>query len=118
VSGDVHITKDVVIAAAKSGQEEVLKLIDKGYRTGSSEEKWFSIAQFYNSAKAGDEKTIRRFLAQGIKPDLENPRNVSPLWVAATNGHLTVVEILLDTQAVDINARSISGRLLYFGQRR
>ena len=36
--------------------------------------------------------------------------NVSPLWVAAAYGNLAVVKLLLNTQAVDINARSTAGQ--------
>ena len=100
----------MVTAAATSGQEGVLKLINKQPNTLSFKEKWFSIAGFYNAAKAGDEETVRRLLAQGVEPDLKNPRNVSPLWIAASYGNLAIVEILLDTQAVDINSRCKFGR--------
>ncbi|KAF8848833.1 ankyrin, partial [Acephala macrosclerotiorum] len=72
--------------------------------------KWFSVAQFYNAAKNGDEETIRQLLAQGIEPDLKNPRGDSPLGRAARHGSLAVVRLLLDTQAVDIDARNIAGQ--------
>jgi hypothetical protein len=107
---NVQITDDIVTAAATSGQERVLRLIDIRLKIPSLKEKWFSIARFYNAAKAGDEEMIRGLLVQGIEPDLKNPRNVSPLWVAACRGNLAVVKLLLDTQAVDINSRSIAGR--------
>jgi ankyrin repeat protein len=99
----------VVKAAATSGQEGVLKLINTRLNIFISKQ-WFTLAQFYNSAKAGDVKTIRSLLRQGIDPDLKNPRNISPLWRAAQSASLTVDKLLLDTQAVDLNAQSTAGR--------
>jgi ankyrin repeat protein len=107
---NVKITDDIVTAAATSGQERVLRLIDTRLKILSFKEKWFSIARFYNAAQDGDEEMIRGLLVLGIEPDLKNPRNVSPLWRAACCGHFAVVKLLLDTQAVDINVRSIAGR--------
>jgi hypothetical protein len=107
---DVQITDEVISSAATAGQGAVLQLVNERLNVVFSKEKWFSIAQFYNAAKAGDEDMIRSLFAQRINPDLKNIRNVSPLWQAATEGHLGVVEILLNTHAVDVNSRSIFGR--------
>jgi len=107
---EVKITEEVVKAAATSGQEEILLLFEEQGSLHDCWEQWLPIAHLYNAAKAGDEETIRRLLAQGINPDLKNPRNVSPLWMAAAHGNSSVVGLLLDTEAVDINSRSISGR--------
>jgi ankyrin repeat protein len=35
---------------------------------------------------------------------------VSLLWIAAAQGHIGVVEILLNTETFDVNSRSITGR--------
>ncbi|KAH8679043.1 hypothetical protein BGZ60DRAFT_513281 [Tricladium varicosporioides] len=107
---DVKITDEVMRAAATSGQERVLKLIIERYTTFLSKDMWFSIARFYNAAVDGDEETIRRLLAQGIEPDLKSPGNESPLGVAVKRGRLAVVQLLLNTQAVDINAQNIAGK--------
>lgn len=107
--GNAVIIEEVVKAAATSGQEEVIKVIEKILKFPLSEEEW-PIAQFYNAAKAGKQYIIQNLLAQGFEPDLKNPRNVSPLWIAATNGYPRVVELLLGTKAVDANSKSISGR--------
>ncbi|KAH6670150.1 hypothetical protein B0J14DRAFT_517196 [Halenospora varia] len=106
---DVVITEEVVKAAATCGQEGVLKTIEKHYKIISSKDQW-SVAQFYNAAKSGKEDTIQKLLAEGVEPDLKNPRHVSPLWVAATNGNLRVVQVLLGTKLVDVNSKSIAGR--------
>jgi hypothetical protein len=103
------LTKDVVKAAATSGQEKVLKAIENRLELLVSLDDWL-VAQFYNAAKAGYQVTIHKLIARGVEPDLRNPRNVSPLWVAATNGHLKVVELLLATKAVNVNSKCISGR--------
>ena len=58
----------------------------------------------------GKEDELQKLLAEGVKPDLKNPRHVSPLWISASNGFVKVVEILLRIKSVDVNAKSISGR--------
>src|SRR4051812_38694321 len=85
---DIVATKEAVKAAATCGQERVLKTIEEHFKISPSEEEW-SIAQFYDAATSGIEDTIQKLLAEGVKPDLKNRRHVSPLWIAATNGHLT-----------------------------
>lgn len=106
---DVVITEKVVKAAATSGQEGVLQTIEDHFKISLSKQEW-SIAQFYNAAKAGNEDTIQKLMGEGAEPDLKNPRHVFPLWVAATNGHLKVVQILLGTNLVDVNSKGISRR--------
>src|SRR5205814_1773512 len=89
-----------------------LKIAEKYLVCSSREEYLF--AQFYRAAEAGEENTINELLAQGVKPDLKDSRNVSPLWIAALYGYLGVVKLLLDTKEVDINSESISGRTPIF----
>ena len=106
---DVTITEEVLKAAATCGQDGVLKIIEEKFKISPSKEEW-SIAQFYNAAKFGKADTIQKLLAEGVKPDLKNSRHVSPLWISAANGHLRVVQLLLRTKIVDVNAKSIYGR--------
>ena len=94
--------------AATCGQDGVLKIIEEKFKISPSKEEW-SIAQFYNAAKFGKADTIQKLLAEGVKPDLKNSRHVSPLWISAANGHLRVVQLLLRTKIVDVNAKSIYG---------
>ena len=35
---------------------------------------------------------------------------MSPLWISATSGHFQVVQVLLHTKIVDVNAKDIFGR--------
>ena len=109
---DVIITEEGVKVATTVGQEVALEIIKKYLVYTSREEYLF--AQFYKAAEAGKENTIHELLAQGVKPDLKDSRNVSPLWIAVLHGHLRVVELLLDTGGVDINLESISGRTPIF----
>ncbi|TEY15959.1 hypothetical protein BOTCAL_2527g00010 [Botryotinia calthae] len=107
---DVVITEDVIKAAASSGQEPVLHIIDTHPKMLLSQEKWFAIAQFYNAAKLGNKKKIQSLLEQGVEQDLPNPRKVTPLWIAASNGHIEVVRLLLGTKSVNLNATDVPGR--------
>ena len=106
---DVIITEEVIKAAATCGQDDVLKIIEGRFKISLSKEKW-SIAQFYNAAKFGKENKIQKLLIEGVKPDLKNIRHVSSLWISAANDYLRVVEILLSTKIVDVNAKNIPGQ--------
>jgi ankyrin repeat protein len=68
------------------------------------------VAQFYNAARSGNENTVHKLLADGVKPDFKDCRNVSLLWIAATNGHYKVVQVLLATEHVEVNSKSEAGR--------
>ncbi|KAF7909978.1 uncharacterized protein EAF01_003696 [Botrytis porri] len=107
---EVVITEDVINAAATSGQESVLHIIDTHSKMLSSQEKWFAIAQFYKAAKFGNKGKIQSLLERGVELDLPNPRKVTPLWIAATYGHIEVVQLLLETKSVNVNATDVSGR--------
>jgi len=106
---DVMITEDVIAAAATSGQEEVLRFITEHLQVSPSKEQRL-VAQFYNAAKSGIEDTIQRLLEEGVEPDLKNPYQISPLWIAAAKGHTRVVQLLLGTKLVSVNSKSISRR--------
>ena len=106
---DIVITEEVVKAAVTSGQENVLKLFEDYFEISVSKEQW-SIAQFYSAAKFGKEETIQKLLRDGVKPDHKNIRHVTPLGIAATNGHRKAVEVLIATNLVDVNSKSIAGR--------
>lgn len=58
---------------------------------------------------------MQKLLAEVVNPDFKNIRHVSPLWIAATNGHFRAVQILLDTRLVNVNSQSISSRPPLFG---
>ncbi|KAM0139052.1 hypothetical protein ACHAP3_003320 [Botrytis cinerea] len=107
---EVMITEDILKAAATSGQEQVLHIIDTHLKILSSRERWFMIAQFYNASKHGEKKKIQSLLKRGVEPDLPSPRKVTPLWIAAKNGHIEVVRLLLETKSVNVNVRSVEGR--------
>ena len=106
---DVMITEEVMKAAATCGQDGVLKIIEEIFKISPSKEER-SIAQFYNAAKFEKTNITQKLLAEGVKPDLQNSRHVFPLWISAANGHLGVVQVLLRTKIVDVNAKSISER--------
>jgi ankyrin repeat protein len=108
----VVITEEVVKAAATSGQEQVLKLLETlgdRFNILPSKRDW-SIAYFYNAAKSGKLDVIRKLLADGINPDLKNLSHISPLWIATDNNYLEVVQILLATKLVNVNLQSLDGR--------
>ncbi len=108
------ITVGMIEAAATSGQEEVLNLFDQWESIGSDKERWLNISRLYNAAKRGDAVTVRQLVADGTPPDQRNIRGATPLWQASQSGYKQVVEVLLATNAVDVNVQSISGRTPLF----
>jgi ankyrin repeat protein len=110
----INVTVGVIEAAATSGQEQVLGLLDQWDSISSDKERWLNISRLYNAAKEGDAGTVRQLVADGIPPDMQNIRGVTPLWWASASGHEEVVEVLLATSAVEVNVRSISGRTPLF----
>jgi hypothetical protein len=106
---DAEITVEVVKAAATSGEEGFLEIVNQelGYRI--PDEEW-STSAFYASAYFGQHDKVRQLLADGINPDFKNPRLVSPLWIAAKNGWGKVVQLLLDSGLVDVNSKNIAGQ--------
>ncbi|APA10721.1 hypothetical protein sscle_06g054910 [Sclerotinia sclerotiorum 1980 UF-70] len=57
---------------------------------------------------------IQRLLKRGVESDLLNPRKVTPLCIAATNGHMEVIRLFLETKSVNVNVTCVSGRSLIF----
>jgi hypothetical protein len=98
-----------------SGQEGVLNVFARFLDIFPSLGKWSLVAQFYNAAKAGKQAKVQDLLDQGVQPDLQHSWGESPLCIAFKNGHLEVVRLLLKTKAVDVNAKSKSGRPHIFG---
>jgi ankyrin repeat protein len=71
---------------------------------------WVCIAQLCAAAKAGRTTTVLPLLKQGTPPDKKDVRSTTPLWPAASNGHTDIVQVLLATNAVDVNAESDAQR--------
>ena len=58
----IKVTVGVIEAAATSGQEQILDLLDRWDSIGSDKERWLNISRLYNAAKYGDAATVRRLL--------------------------------------------------------
>jgi ankyrin repeat protein len=75
---------------------------------------WFDIAGLCAAAKEGDTEAVRKLTQQGVPPDKQDTRGATPLWHAAARGHIDIVRVLLETNAVDVNATSVSKRTPLF----
>jgi ankyrin repeat protein len=62
----------------------------------------------------GDAKTVLRLVEEHIPPDQKDIRGTTPLWQAAARGHKDVVQVLLATKVVNVNAKSIAQRTPIF----
>jgi DNA polymerase III delta prime subunit len=105
----IQITDGVLLSAASSGNENVLALLSSKIGLAVDPE-MLSIARLYNAAKSGETVIVEQLLSQGTPPDTRNMRGVTPLGIAASNGHQEVVRVLLQTHQVDVNIPSIAGR--------
>jgi hypothetical protein len=113
-STELRITERVIESAATSGQEDTLSLLIQWAGTGSVTHDWVCIAQLCAAAKAGHAETVLQLVQQGTPPDKKDIRGTTPLWHAASNGHLDIVRILLATNAVDVNVESVARRTPIF----
>jgi ankyrin repeat protein len=64
----------------------------------------YSEEEFIERAKAGDAVVVREFLTAGMSPNAVNPDGMTALAIAAGNGRLEIVEMLLAGGA-DVNRR-------------
>ncbi|KAI2482638.1 Arp Ankyrin repeat protein [Pyrenophora tritici-repentis] len=110
----IDITDAVIQSAATSGQENTLRLFDHWAKTSIVKKTWFDIAGLCAAAKKGDGEAVLKFTQQGVPPDERDTRRVTPLWHAAARGHTGTVRALLETNAVNVNAASVSKRTPLF----
>ena len=110
----ILITDTVIQAAATSGKVDILRLFDQWAESGRVAKYWHDIARLCAAAKQGDAKAVLQLIQQGVPPDEQDIRGTAPLWHAANQGDMDTVRILLATNAVDVNATSISNRTPLF----
>jgi hypothetical protein len=106
------VRDSVCHAAAASGQLNVLKLLCNRHGFLPLREEWVAMATFFKAAREGDVAAVSRLLKEGVKPDVKNAdfALVTPLWIAAWNGHTAIVELLTQRKDVDVNVLSEAGR--------
>jgi len=110
----IKVTIAIIEAAATSGQERLLDYLDRWGSIGNSKDRWLGISRLYNAAKSGDATTVRQLVYDGIPPDKPNIHGATPLWRASQSGHKEAVQVLLTTNAVDVNAWSRTRRTPLF----
>lgn len=106
------VRDSVCLAAAASGQRNVLKLLCNRHGFLSLREEWITMATFFTAAKIGDVAAVKRLLKEGVDPDVKNADRalVTPLWAAACYGHTAIVELLTQRKDVNVNVLSDAGR--------
>jgi hypothetical protein len=52
------------------------------------------------AARYGDMEDVRSYLSQGVSPDAVDIEGRTALFFAAANGHLEIVDVLLEKDAV------------------
>ncbi|EHK50529.1 putative ankyrin repeat protein [Trichoderma atroviride IMI 206040] len=105
------IRDSVCLAAAASGQHNVLKLLCNRHGFLPLRKEWTDIAALFNAAKDGDVAAVKRLLKEGVEPDVKNAdiALVTPLWAAACYGHTAIVELLTQRKDVNVNVLSDAG---------
>lgn len=111
------VRDSVCLAAAASGQQNVLKLLCNRHGFLPLRKEWVAIAAFFNAAKDGDVAAVNRLLKEGVEPDVKNADTtlITPLWAAAWCGHTAIVELLTQRKDVNVNALPDAGRSPIFG---
>ncbi|KAL7918158.1 putative ankyrin repeat protein [Trichoderma austrokoningii] len=106
------VQDSVCLAAAASGQHNVLKLLCNRHGFIPLRKELVAIAAFFNAAKYGDVAAVKGLLEEGVEPDVQNTDFVliSPLWAAAWHGHTAIVELLTQRKDVNVNVLSDAGR--------
>ncbi|KAM0448003.1 hypothetical protein ACHAO4_008534 [Trichoderma viride] len=111
------IQNSVCLAAAASGQQNVLKLLCNRHGFLPLRKEWTAIATFFNATKKGDVAAVKRLLKEGVESDVRNADRalVTPLWAAAWYGHTAIVELLTQRGDVNVNVLSDAGRSPIYG---
>ncbi|KAG9386664.1 Arp Ankyrin repeat protein [Pyrenophora tritici-repentis] len=110
----VQITQEIVVSIAQSFDAKVMTLLLKkrGDEVQITQEVVVAAAGNEDglcaAAKKGDGEAVLKFTQQGVPPDERDTRRVTPLWHAAARGHTGTVRALLETNAVNVNAASVS----------
>ncbi|KAB8079278.1 ankyrin repeat-containing domain protein [Aspergillus leporis] len=63
----------------------------------------------HNTVYTGPERVVALLLQRGVNVNVRNSRGQTPLHIAAQNGQLDVVRLLLASQQIDVNARDQQG---------
>ncbi len=105
-----NLAEAVCLTAAANGQVGVLDLVSSYNGLSPHHTEWSVMAKFYNAVKSGHLHMLQRLFTQGANANVQNVRGKSPLWVAASRGHLDIVAYLVQRPNVDVNSRSSSGR--------
>ena len=54
----------------------------------------------FQAARYGDMEDVQAYLSQGVSPDAVDVEGRTALFFAAANGHLEIVDVLLEKEAV------------------
>ena len=56
----------------------------------------------FQAARYGDMEDVQAYLSQGVSPDAVDVEGRTALFFAAANGHLEIVNVLLEKDAVSV----------------
>jgi ankyrin repeat protein len=106
------IRDSVCLAAAASGNHNVLKVLCNRHGFLPLRKEWIALATFFNAAKTGDVAAVKRLLKEGVDPDVKNADRalITPLWAAAWYGRTAIMELLTQRKDVNVNVLSDAGR--------
>lgn len=70
-----------------------------GTNVGASHPSLYDI----QAARYGDMEEVQSYLSQGVSPDAADVEGRTALFFAAANGHLEIVDVLLEKEAVSMD---------------
>ncbi|KAH9433826.1 hypothetical protein MCOR02_005864 [Pyricularia oryzae] len=108
-------SRRLVQESRRGDPEESQRLIDAGadvnYQSRAAEPMFDGKTALHEAAEMGHTSQVRFLLRRGANPKLRTtgPSNTTALHLAVINNHLAVIQQLLNTNAVDVDAKDGEG---------
>lgn len=108
-------SRRLVQESRRGDPEESQRLIDAGadvnYQSRAAEPMFDGKTALHEAAEMGHTSQVRFLLRSGANPKLRTtgPSNTTALHLAVINNHLAVIQQLLNTNAVDVDAKDGEG---------
>jgi ankyrin repeat protein len=90
--------------AAEFGHFEVVSFLLAGNRAKVNQIDSAGATALHYAAANGSHPVVWRLIQRGASPNMSLPNGATPLFLAAQNGFMSVVRLLMDVEGVNVNA--------------